>query len=140
VDGTGDDHLVEFTGPDAGQRALHALDVGVRPAVADLGRAAHRLPKRQRPRLQVGPAAADARVANVAITLAPVHEFGEAQLAVRETLPDATCSGTGRESEASDEVAEARLPSAMFCRPLRAACTIWSLIRVRGGRKRSQNQ
>ena len=35
---------------------------------------------------------------------------------------------------------EALLPSAMFCRPLRAACTIWSLMRARGSRKRSQNQ
>lgn len=37
------------------------------------------------------------------------------------------------------EVAAARLPSAMFWRPLRAACTIWSFVRERGSTKRSQN-
>jgi len=100
VDGTGDHHLVEFTRPDAGQCALHALHVGVRPAVADLGRATHRLPERQRARLQIRPAAADARVANVAITLAPVHEFGEAQLTVWKALPYATGTHAGRERKA----------------------------------------
>jgi hypothetical protein len=36
-------------------------------------------------------------------------------------------------------VAAARLPSATFWRPLRAACTIWSTVRERGSRKRAQN-
>jgi hypothetical protein len=29
------------------------------------------------------------------------------------------------------EVPDAMLPSAMFCLPLRAACTIWSWVRLR---------
>lgn len=33
-------------------------------------------------------------------------------------------TATRQESSVCDEVAEARLPSATFCRPLRAACTI----------------
>ena len=36
------------------------------------------------------------------------------------------------------EVAEARLPSAIFCTPLRAACTIWSWVRERLSINRSQ--
>ena len=38
------------------------------------------------------------------------------------------------------EVPEAMLPSAMFCRPLRAACTIWSCVRERLSMKRSQKR
>ena len=44
------------------------------------------------------------------------------------------------QTQAQVEVAEARLPSAMFCRPDRAACTIWSTVRDRGSRNFSQNQ
>ena len=43
-------------------------------------------------------------------------------------------------SSVCDEVAEARLPSAMFCLPERAACTIWSTVRERRSRNLSQNQ
>jgi hypothetical protein len=39
-----------------------------------------------------------------------------------------------------EEVAAARLPSAMFCRPDRPACTIWSTVRERASRNFSQNQ
>ena len=35
---------------------------------------------------------------------------------------------------------EGAAPSAIFCRPLRAAWIIWSLVRERGSKKRSQNQ
>jgi hypothetical protein len=37
-------------------------------------------------------------------------------------------------------VAAARLPSAMFWRPERAACTIWSTVRERESTNFSQNQ
>ena len=38
------------------------------------------------------------------------------------------------------EVPEAWLPSAMFCTPLRAACTIWSWVRLRRSMQRLQNR
>lgn len=38
------------------------------------------------------------------------------------------------------EVPEAWLPSAMFCTPLRAACTIWSRVRLRWSTYRSQKR
>ena len=40
----------------------------------------------------------------------------------------------------SFEVAARSEPSMMFCRPDRAACTIWSAMRERGSRNFSQNQ
>jgi len=40
----------------------------------------------------------------------------------------------------SFEVADAMLPSMMFCLPDRAAWTIWSRVRLRLSTKRSQNQ
>jgi hypothetical protein len=45
-----------------------------------------------------------------------------------------------RRNSVCEEVAAARLPSARFWRPLRAACTIWSTVRERGSRNFSQNQ
>jgi hypothetical protein len=38
------------------------------------------------------------------------------------------------------DVPDAALPSAMFCLPLREACTIWSCVRERRSMNRSQNR
>jgi hypothetical protein len=45
-----------------------------------------------------------------------------------------------RRSSVCEEVADARLPSAMFWRPERAAWIIWSTVRERGSMNFSQNQ
>jgi hypothetical protein len=61
-------------------------------------------------------------------------------LVVEQQFLKAGAATFTRRSSVCEEVAEQRLPSAMFCRPERAACTIWSTVRERGSTKRSQNQ